>query len=180
MQGAGRDQDRLPAKFSSLLHFPLETGAVSREYPTAAAVPSPGWKGTTAPCGGVSSIGGETGEPAQLQRGWGGPALGVRAVGTPPVPSLAAPGWGLNPGNIPHLCSPGALPASTGGAWPHRDFYGNPGTEQGGIAQTICSSPTYKLDESVFHDDITTNALLLFITQPSVMVSSCAKHASGC
>lgn len=87
----------------------------------------------------------------------------------------------MDPGDVPLLTLPGGSARQHGGAWPRRDFYGNPGTEQGGIAQTICSSPTYKLDKrSVFCDDITTNALLLFIAQPSVMVSSCAKHASGC
>lgn len=59
--------------------------------------------------------GGETGEPTQLQWGWWGPALGVRAVGSAPVPSWAAAGQGLNPGDIPHSHSPGALSTGTGG-----------------------------------------------------------------
>lgn len=41
--------------------------------------------------------------------------------------------------------------------------------------------PTYKLSERrAFGDDITTNALLLFIMLPSVTDTSCAKHASRC
>lgn len=108
--------DPLPAGLSPLLHFPLEIGAVPGEYLTATTVPSPAWRETTALCGGgVSSIGGETGEPTQLQWGWWGPALGVRAVGSAPVPSWAAAGQGLNPGDIPHSHSPGALSTGTGG-----------------------------------------------------------------
>lgn len=42
-----------PAGLSSPLRIPLDVGAAPREHPTAAVVvPSPGWRGTTAPVAG--------------------------------------------------------------------------------------------------------------------------------
>lgn len=111
----------------------------------------------------------------------GGPAFGGEGCRVGPSALPGCNGTGAESRQCPLLALPRGSARRHGGVWPHWDFYGNPGTERGGIAQTICSSPTYKLGKgSVFRDDITTNALLLFITQPSVMVSSCAKHASGC
>lgn len=112
---------------------------------------------------------------------------GLQASGSAFVPSPAAAPWGeALPVNVMPTCdfSNALLWGSScwhEGAWPCWDFYGNPGTKQDGRAGTICSPPTYKLSERrAFGDDITTNALLLFIIQPSVADTSCAKHASRC
>lgn len=83
------------------------------------------------------AVSGDTGAPKGLQCGCLlGTSSGGKGCRVHSSALLASVGQGgLNPGG---------LQAQGWGDWPRWNFYGNPGTEWGGIAQTICSSPTYE------------------------------------
>ena len=112
-RGAGTRAGSLPGSPLSCTSHGRQ-GAALWEYLTATVVPSPGWRGTAAPCGGVSSAGGKRGARGAAA-GLGGTSGGGEGCVVSPSAFPACGGTGAESRRYPPLTLPGGSARRMGG-----------------------------------------------------------------